>query len=960
MSEENEKVTVDQAKEKLKEYFNYADFKSDVQKRAIMAILNGTQNAYISMPTGSGKSLCYQLPGIFYESKVTIVFSPLLALIKDQMDHLTRLKIKSASINSKMGNKERETVINDLKSVKPSIKFLYITPEQAATTSFREIMKMLFKHKKLGFVAVDEAHCVSQWGHDFRPDYLKLGQLRKEYPSLPWIALTATASKEVVKDIIKNLNLTQPAMFRTSCFRKNLYYDIVYKVLIRDDFIHLKQYAEKCLASVDDNDVKSNKKSCGIIYCRTRESTERVAHCLTKLGLKTLAYHAGLKASERTKVQEDWVSGRCSVISATVSFGMGVDKSSVRFVVHWEMPQNVAGFYQESGRAGRDGIKSFCRIYYSRDDCDSIDFLIKNEINKAKTEAKAKQAKNTYKNFVLMTEFCESLKCRHRLFSDYFGDDPPDCADRCDVCKNKEKAAKNLEQFEQLSCKSKLKGFIDYDADPISSDFYGGGRKGMEEIYKAYQDEESNGSNSSNEARRKKEDKDFIQKQFALRKLQAAKDMEMEPSVALTKVKHAQSTSTKVAGLTNQVRESYLTFLADALKANVEACKGKESPDHDLVYKDFEDIAIELEYDAFTNNTVITMYRRGVIKHINSIKGMTKSTKLFPQLKTHIPKKRTAKGGEFKTIVEEMREKYGNEFVAGFEKEQKPKITKERNKTGNFSKETSSQTMIHKFFQKVNDEKNKPQQDNSEMKEIKIDEDVLMMEPVTETVNVDVEHIEAETEAITDQVELKNDLKEGNESNSSKESNPISDNSISKKSEKLSDIKITTIPDIKLKRKHSDLFGDSSDEEASPPKSFKQQKTTILFKPPRIANDHIPKQVPTKIVSATKNDSSNSSMDENKLKPSNNENIDQTVISKSKEKTKTDQTSKKSVSDIVIKYLMPHYKSKVIATKELFKALARSVSHKFYEKEYDDIIIKNYIENYIQSKGKIEKLSDLP
>ncbi|XP_063707949.1 ATP-dependent DNA helicase Q5-like isoform X2 [Culicoides brevitarsis] len=947
---------VERAKLKLKEYFGYDDFKSDVQQKAILATLNGAKNVYISMPTGSGKSLCYQLPGLCLENKVTIVFSPLLALIKDQLDHLTRLKVKCASINSKMGIKERDTVINDLKSVKPSIRFLYITPEQAATATFKELMRMLEKHNKLGFVAVDEAHCVSQWGHDFRPDYLKLGQLRKEFATTSWIALTATASPEVVKDIMKNLALKDAKIFRTSCFRKNLYYDICYKILIHDDFIHLKRYAEECLKSQDESELRPNKRSCGIIYCRTRESTERVAKCLTKLGLKTMAYHAGLKTAERTQVQEDWVEGRCSVISATVSFGMGVDKSSVRFVVHWDMPQNVAGYYQESGRAGRDGVKSFCRIYYSREDCDSIDFLIKQEINKAKTEAKKEKARNSYKNFRLMTQFCESLKCRHRLFSDYFGDEPPDCNDRCDVCKNKESASKILEQFLQLGCNSKLKGFIDFDAEPINNDMYGGGRRGMQSEYEAYQNGEDGDEDraGNQEARRKKEDKDFIAKQFALRKLQAAKDMEMEPSAAISKVKYAQSTTTKVAGLTNATRESYLTLLSDALKSNVEACKGLESPDHDLVYKDFEDVAIELEYEPFTNNTVITMYRRGIVKHLNDIKKLTKEKKLYPQLKTHVPKKRNTKGGEFKAIVAEMREKYGDEFVAGFEKEQKPKVSKERNKTGNFSKETSSQTSIAKFFKKV--EKSETSSQESETKEVKVDDDVTMLEPVTETIDLATSPTE-------------------NKNKSEKKEVTKTEVKLETKSPKTA-TKPAKSP-AKLKRKQSDLFGDSSDDEISsetkPAKVAKQEisdkpSSSVMFKPPRIAHDRVPKPVSPKLLSPKANSSVISKTSEpttpkitkndakplKPVTPSTNKKVE---MPQDKQNSKK---SKESVSNLVIKHLMPHYKSRVITTKDLFKAFARNVSHKFYGKEYDDSIIKEFVDQHILKKKKIEKIDDLP
>lgn len=230
----------------------------------------GKRDVYVSMPTGSGKSLCYHLPGVMQENKITIVFSPLLALIKDQMDHLTKLKICAESLNSKMTIKERNRVIMDLKSVKPSTKFLYITPEQAATDFFRSLLDSIVKYNKLAFIAVDESHCVSTWGHDFRKDYLKLGELRKKYPKIPWIALTATASKEVTEDIFKNLSLNHPKSFKTPCFRKNLYYDIIYKNSIQDDYIHLRDFIWKCLktknTSTKPNDAKN--APCAIIYCR--------------------------------------------------------------------------------------------------------------------------------------------------------------------------------------------------------------------------------------------------------------------------------------------------------------------------------------------------------------------------------------------------------------------------------------------------------------------------------------------------------------------------------------------------------------------------------------------------------------------------------------------------------------------------------------------------------------------
>lgn len=693
--------------EKLKQYFGHNDFKSSLQKEAIQTIITRTRDVYVSMPTGSGKSLCFQLPGVMQDNKVTIVFSPLLALIKDQLDTLAKLKIPADSINSKMSNKDRDRVLNDLKSIRTDIRFLYITPEQANTSTFKELMKMLVKHKKVAYVVVDEAHCVSEWGHDFRPDYLKLGYLRSEYPSIPWIALTATASKKVVDDIFKNLRLKEPiAKFKTPCFRKNLYYDVVFKNSIQDDYIHLRDYIESILDK-DEKDIKPSKKACGIIYCRTRETTERVANSLTKLGLKTAAYHAGLKQSERVAVQEDWMDGKYAAISATISFGMGVDKGSVRFVIHWDIPQSVASYYQESGRAGRDGKKSFCRVYHCRDQCKSIDFLLQQDLQKTKGSAKEEKAKLAVKNFEKIVQYCESANCRHRLFSDFFGDDPPDCNNMCDVCSNPKKVEKAIETFQKLSVSGKLKTIIGFDDD--CSDLYEGGRKGYEDAYMAEEGEDDEGLR---EQRAKRESELVIQKQFALRKASAAKELEMHKTASISRVKFALQTTVKVNGLTIASREGNLTMLADLLKKNVEACKDSDPPEHELVYKDFEDIAVEMEYEAFTTNTVASLYRRSIVKHISAIKSTTSSGMLYPDLKHYTPKPRNAMGGEFKTIEAELKRKYGDEIVDELRETEERRSGAYRGGTSNGDRRRGSgrfnnsardgmnQTSINTFFSK--------------------------------------------------------------------------------------------------------------------------------------------------------------------------------------------------------------------------------------------------------------------
>ncbi|XP_058446184.1 uncharacterized protein LOC131427213 [Malaya genurostris] len=644
--------------EKLKQYFGHNDFKSALQREAIQTIITRTRDVYVSMPTGSGKSLCFQLPGVMQDNKVTIVFSPLLALIKDQLDALAKLKITANSINSKMSNKDRDRVINDLKSIRTDTRFLYITPEQANTATFKDLLKMLVKHKKVAYVVVDEAHCVSEWGHDFRPDYLKLGALRTEYPSIPWIALTATASVKVVEDIFKNLRLKEPvAKFKSSCFRPNLYYDVVFKNSIQDDYRHLRDYIDSILEQ-EDTDVKPSKKACGIIYCRTRETSERVANNLTKLGLKTAAYHAGLKQSERVAVQEDWMDGKYPVISATISFGMGVDKASVRFVIHWDIPQSVASYYQESGRAGRDGKKSYCRVYHCREQCKSIDFLLQQDLHKGKGTAKEDKVKLAVKNFEKIVDYCESARCRHRLFSDFFGDDPPDCVNMCDVCNDPKKVEKAIETFQKLSVSGKLKTIVGYDDN--FADLYEGGRQGMAD---KYQDDDDDENDNEREKRAKQESDLLIQKQFALRKASAAKELEMHRTPSISRVKFPMQTTVKVNGLTISSREANLTMLADLLKKNVEACKDSDPTEHELVYKDFEDFAVDMEYDAFTNNTVASLYRRFIAKHITAIKSATSSEMLYPDLKHYVPKVRNSHGGEFKTIEAELKRKYGDNIV---------------------------------------------------------------------------------------------------------------------------------------------------------------------------------------------------------------------------------------------------------------------------------------------------------
>lgn len=393
-------TTRDKLHTTLKEYFGYENFRP-LQEKIITSILDGNDNLVV-MPTGGGKSICFQLPAIVLDG-VTIVISPLIALMKDQVDGLNSNGIPAAFLNSSQTETENQEILSKLKE--GSIKLLYLAPESLA------IFETVIQQVAISLIAIDEAHCISAWGHDFRPAYTQLGFLKKRLPNCPVIALTATADKATRSDILYQLGLPNAEMHIASFDRPNIYLEV--------------RAAQDRIAQISDF-VQERPNASGIIYCLSRKATEQVASRLSKQGVKAASYHAGMNHEERSQVQEDFIYDKLQVVCATIAFGMGIDKSNVRWVIHYNLPKNMEGYYQEIGRSGRDGVKAETILFYSYADVIQLkkfaDTSGKKEVQLSKLER--------------MQQYTEALSCRRKILLSYFGEFVEEDCGNCDVCKN--------------------------------------------------------------------------------------------------------------------------------------------------------------------------------------------------------------------------------------------------------------------------------------------------------------------------------------------------------------------------------------------------------------------------------------------------------------------------------------------------------------------------------------------
>ena len=392
------------AREILKTYYGYDSFRP-LQEEIICHAVGGG-DALVLMPTGGGKSLCYQIPALMLKGTAVVV-SPLISMMKDQVDALRSNGIRAEALNSSNDSVTDAEIYQRI--CRGEVKILYLSPERLVGE-----MEWLQQNVRVSLIAIDEAHCISQWGHDFRPEYTQLGCLRNAFPSAPILALTATADKTTKLDILKQLNLREPRVFVSSFDRPNLSLDV------------RRSYTSKDRLGVIKDTILRHRGESGIIYCLSRKATQQLAEKLSESGFNVGVYHAGMTALQRTRVQEDFINDRIDVICATIAFGMGIDKSNVRFVIHNNLPKSIESFYQEIGRGGRDGLGTETILFYNLQDLITLKKFAEESGQKEINLEKLKR----------MEEYAEASVCRRRILLNYFGETSDCQCGNCDVCKN--------------------------------------------------------------------------------------------------------------------------------------------------------------------------------------------------------------------------------------------------------------------------------------------------------------------------------------------------------------------------------------------------------------------------------------------------------------------------------------------------------------------------------------------